>query len=160
MKSHTWMWTAVVSLFAIAMPICMAAQDTPSQNLNPKHHQYKLIDLGTFGGPASIVPSFSLVSINSRGSAIVEADTPTADPFYPNRFNDCFVNHPGIWQDSGLTELGPLLDLTNSSVQLWVDERGVVIGVSENGLIDPLTGFPEVDAVVWKHGQITDLGTL
>ena len=32
--------------------------------------------------------------------------------------------------------------------------------LSENGLIDPLTGFPEIDAVVWKHGQIIDLGTL
>ena len=43
---------------------------------------------------------------------------------------------------------------------LWINDRGVVVGVSENGLIDPLTGFPEIDAVVWKDGQIIDLGTL
>jgi hypothetical protein len=52
MKSSTWMWTTVVYLFAaLAMPAGMAAQDSPSQNNKPKHHQYKLIDIGTFGGP-------------------------------------------------------------------------------------------------------------
>jgi hypothetical protein len=45
---------AATTLFtALAMPICMAAQDTQPQN--HKHHQYKLIDLGTFGGPNSFV---------------------------------------------------------------------------------------------------------
>jgi uncharacterized membrane protein len=38
--------------------------------------------------------------------------------------------------------------------------RDVVAGACENGLIDPLANFPEIDAVVWKHGQILDLGTL
>ena len=57
MKSRTWMWTTVVYLFAaLAMPVGMAAQDNPSQDHKPKHHQYKLIDLGTFGGPTSFVP--------------------------------------------------------------------------------------------------------
>ena len=40
-----------------------------------------------------------------------------------------------------------------------INEFGVVSGVSENGSIDPLTGFPEYDAVVWKNGTITNLGT-
>ena len=45
MKSRTWMWTTVVYLFAtLGMPVGTAAQDNPSQNHNPKHHQYKLID--------------------------------------------------------------------------------------------------------------------
>jgi probable HAF family extracellular repeat protein len=35
----------------------------------------------------------------------------------------------------------------------------VVTGISENGFIDPQSGFPEFDAVVWKHGQVIDLGT-
>lgn len=34
------------------------------------------------------------------------------------------------------------------------------MGGSENGLIDALTGLPEQIAVVWKRGQIQDLGTL
>jgi len=32
--------------------------------------------------------------------------------------------------------------------------------VSENGSIDPLTGYPEYHAVVWRHGVLSDLGTL
>ena len=39
MKSRTWMWMTVVSLFAaLAMPVWTAAQDNPSQNPKPKHH--------------------------------------------------------------------------------------------------------------------------
>lgn len=36
----------------------------------------------------------------------------------------------------------------------------MIVGVSENGLIDPLVGGPEIDAVVWKSGQVINLGTL
>ena len=150
-----------MTLFAaLAMPVLTAAQDSPSQDHKPKHHQYKLIDLGTFGGPTSFVPSSSLVSISSEGSVIVQADTTIPDPYYPNCFqSDCLVNHSGIWQDGVLTDLGTLPGV-NSAIPLWINDRGVVIGLSENSLIDPLTGFPETEAVVWKHGQIIDLGTL
>jgi probable HAF family extracellular repeat protein len=161
MKSRTWTWTTAVYLFAaLAMPVGMAAQDSPSQDHNPKHHQYKLIDLGTFGGPNSIVESFSLVSVNSQGTVIVQADTTIPDPYYPNCIvSDCLVNHSGTWQDGLLTDLGTLPGV-NSAIPLWINDRGVVIGLSENSLIDPLTGFPETEAVVWKDGQIIDLGTL
>ena len=108
MKSRTWMWITVVSLFAaLAIPVCAAAQDNPSPHHRSRHHQYKLIDLGTFGGPNSYVPSLE-VSINSQGTVIMQADTNIPDPFYPNCFQDCLVNHPGIWQDGVLTDLGVL----------------------------------------------------
>ena len=32
-------------------------------------------------------------------------------------------------------------------------------GNSENGAVDPITGFKEIRAVVWKDGAIIDLGT-
>jgi hypothetical protein len=51
----------------------MAAQDSPSPSHRTRHHQYKLIDLGTFGGPASSVSGLE-VSINSRGTAIMQGD--------------------------------------------------------------------------------------
>jgi probable HAF family extracellular repeat protein len=162
MKFKKWTSVVVMTLFAaVAMPAWMAAQDSPSQEQHkPKHHQYKLIDLGTFGGPNSFVPNFSLVSINSLGTVITEADTSIADPYYPNCFQlDCLVNHSGTWQDGFSTDLGTLPGV-NNAIPLWINDRGVVIGASENGLIDPLTGFPEVEGVVWKHGQVIDLGTL
>jgi len=161
MKPRTWMWMTAVYLFAaLAMPVGMAAQDNPSQNHNANHHQYRLIDLGTFGGPNSLVPAFSAVGINSQGTVMVQGDTTIPDPYYPNCFNDCLVNHPGIWQDDVLTDLGVLQNANNSAQPLWINERGVVVGASENGVIDPLTNFPEIDGVVWKNGQIIDVGTL
>jgi hypothetical protein len=33
------------------------------------------------------------------------------------------------------------------------------VRLPENGSIDPLTGFPETGAVLWKEGQIINLGT-
>lgn len=161
MKSRTWMWMTVVYLFAVlAMPVWTAAQDNPSQNPKPKHHQYKLIDLGTFGGPNSVVPTWAAVGVNSQGTVMVQGDTTIPDPHAPNCFwPDCLVNHVGIWRDGVLTDLG-VLPGVNSGQPLWINERGVVVGVSENGLIDPLSNFPEIDAVVWKHGQIIDIGTL
>jgi hypothetical protein len=35
----------------------------------------------------------------------------------------------------------------------------VIAGIAFSGPIDPVIGFPEFDAVVWKDGQIIDLGT-
>jgi probable HAF family extracellular repeat protein len=159
MKPRNWMWTLVVCLFvALATPVWTAAQDNPSPN-HHQHHQYRLIDLGTFGGPNGLVPDFSLVSINSQGAVIVQGDTNIPDPYYPNCFWDCLVNHAGIWQDGVLTDLG-VLPGVNSGQPLWINDRGVVVGVSENGLIDPLANFPEIHAVVWKNAQVIDLGTL
>ena len=160
MKSRTWMWMTAVSLFAaLTMPVCMAAQNNPTQDHKSKHHQYKLIDMGSFGGPASLVPG-SEVSINSRGTAIMQGDTATPDPFYPNCFWDCLVNHAGAWRDGVLTDLGELNNPNNSCQPTWINDRDVVVGACENGLIDPLANFPEIDAVVWKNGRIIDLGTL
>jgi probable HAF family extracellular repeat protein len=160
MKSRTWIRMSVVALLvAVAIPARMSAQDNASQDNRHRHHQYKLIDLGTFGGPASFVPG-SEVSINSRGTAIMQADTASPDPFYPNCFQDCFVNHAGIWHDGVITDLGTLNDVTNSCQPTWMNDRDVVVGACENGLIDPLANFPEIDAAVWKHGRIVDIGTL
>jgi probable HAF family extracellular repeat protein len=36
----------------------------------------------------------------------------------------------------------------------------VMVGASENGLIDPLTGFPEEQPTVWRRGEMTQLPTL
>ena len=46
------------------------------------------------------------------------------------------------------------------SVADAINSQGTVVGTSGNGLIDPVTGFPESVATIWTHGEIKDLGTL
>jgi probable HAF family extracellular repeat protein len=48
----------------------------------------------------------------------------------------------------------------NSSVSYGINNNGLVVGESETGSVDPLTGYPEYHAVVWGQGGIKDLGTL
>jgi|HubBroStandDraft_4_1064222.scaffolds.fasta_scaffold00555_10 probable HAF family extracellular repeat protein len=159
MKSRTWMWTTVVYLFAaLAMQVGMAAQGNPSQEHKHKHHQYRLIILGTFGGPQSYLTAGSVLT--PSGTAMGWADTPLTDPYFPNCFNpDCFVSHTFSWQEGVMTDLGALPG-NNSSSPNWMAKNRLIAGTSENGMIDPLTGFPEIRATLWKEGGIIDLGTL
>jgi uncharacterized membrane protein len=53
-----------------------------------------------------------------------------------------------------------LASRTTSSFANWISPKGLVAGFSENSAIDPLLGVPEVDAVLWKDGEVFNLGTL
>jgi probable HAF family extracellular repeat protein len=97
--------------------------------------------------------------VNGRGQATGAAATPTPDPFSPICiFFDCFVGHAFQWQDGVKTDLGALPGTNNSGVG-GMNSRGTVVGVSENGLVDPVINFPDLEPVVWKNGRIIDLGT-
>ena len=59
-----------------------------------------------------------------------------------------------------MTDLGALPG-GGSSVPMWISPNGLVAGISENGELDPLyAGLPQIRAVLWQQGVITDLGTL
>jgi uncharacterized membrane protein len=58
-----------------------------------------------------------------------------------------------------MTDLGALPGGSNSAAFV-IDERGDILGGSENGLIDSVSGLPENIGVLWKDGQIFSLGTL
>ena len=143
----------VVMLFAVlALPLQLAAQ----------HTRYKLIDLGTFGGPGSTPTEFQQV-LNNHGTVVGGADTSSLNP-YPNCFNpfnapDCNVQHAFVWQDRALTDLGTLPG-GSSSFAYFISDNGLIAGGSENGLIDPVAGTPEFHAILWINGQINDLRTL
>jgi probable HAF family extracellular repeat protein len=146
---------AMALLVALAIPVSLAAQEHPTQ-----HQQYKLVDLGTLGGPASYYSGQGegAQTINNHGMFAGYADTSTPDPFAPNCFNpDCFISHTFRWQDGLLTDLGAIAD---SSAFATINDRGWISGYSQNGLIDPLTGLPETVAVLWKGDQLISLGTL
>jgi probable HAF family extracellular repeat protein len=148
--------SAMALLVALANPLWLAAQEHPT-----KHQKYTLIDLGTFGGPAGYYNSSGgNIILNNRGIDSGSADTSTSDPYYPNCFNpDCFVSHAFRWDSGVLTDLGALPGV-NSSSGGGPNQRGWIAGASENGLIDPLTNFPELRAILWTDDQLIDLGTL
>jgi probable HAF family extracellular repeat protein len=154
--------TAAMLFAALMTPVSLDAQDDTTQVNKPKHHHYKVVDIG-LGGPQSAVFEF-FHTLTSRGTLVGMAETSTPDPNYPNftpfiGFGnpDPFIQHAFLWQDGDLTDLGALV---NSSQVDAVNGKGVAAGVSENGLIDPLTGLLAIHAVVWQTGQIIDLGTL
>ena len=159
MKSRRLMWfIATILLGVMAIPSHLAAQvQEEKKEQKVKHHHYKLIDIGTFGGPNSTTTWGGPWSktLTSGGIVIGEADTSTDDP---SCLIDCFVNHAFEWSNGVLTDLGALPD-TNTSLAFSINSRGWIAGYSQNGLTDPLTGFPESDAVLWKNGKIIKLGT-
>lgn len=159
MKSNAWMRLITPIVFVvIAIPVRLAAQD--KQDHHHMHHHYKLIEMGTFGGPNSYNESIPPENIiNLRGAAAGYADTSVPDPFAPNCFNpDCFVSHASMWERGTLTDLGALPG-GYSSFTSSINSRGDIVGASQNGQIDPLTSYPETIAVLWKN-RIINLGTL
>jgi probable HAF family extracellular repeat protein len=59
-----------------------------------------------------------------------------------------------------VTNLGALRSaVENCSDASAVNSTGEIVGGSENGVIDPLLGVTEIRAVLWKDGDIEDLGT-
>ena len=146
-------------LTALVAPVSLAVQDSQraQRKSEAPHHRYRLIDVGTFGGPDSYF--IFGVGLNGRGLATGAASTPAVDPFSPICiFPDCFVGHAFLWQDGVATDLGALPGTNNSGVS-GINAQGTVIGVSENGLVDPVINFPDLEPVIWKNGSIIDLGT-
>jgi probable HAF family extracellular repeat protein len=120
-------------------------------------YPYTLVDLGTFGGPNSF-QNYPGRSLTDDGTAIGEADTSVADPNAPICFADCTVSPAFEWRNGHLTDLGALPG-PNSSCPTWINDRGMVAGVSEYA-VDNSAGWTLEDAVLWSHGKLIDLGTL
>jgi probable HAF family extracellular repeat protein len=148
-------------LVALLAPTQLVAHGTQEH----KHHHYKLIDLGTFGGPQSFIPVPVLdggagLELNNGGVLVGFAETATPDPTPPLCFTaDCFVSYAFRWQGGVMSDLGSLRSGW-SSAPVAISPNGVIVGYSENGNIDPLLGSAELRAVLWRNGGITDLGTL
>jgi probable HAF family extracellular repeat protein len=136
-------------LVALVFPALLAAQRAP---------RYRLVDLGTFGGPASYLPNGFDGILNNHGTLAGFANTSVPDPFcfVPN----CVATHAFRVKNGKIRDLGTLPG-GDVSQAVWTSETGLIAGMSQNGESDPLVpGFAEVRAVLWRNGKIIDLGTL
>lgn len=158
--------TAVVLLTGTYVPSRLAGKE--HQECKGGHHRYKVIDVGTLDGTVSTF--FGLVQIvNDRGMAQGIADTSIPNPSYGTESPFVFINYPGFqdpfllrsfeWQDGKLTDLGALTP-DGATTPTWISAAGLIVGASTNGALDPIGGVQEVSAVLWRRGQILNLGTL
>ncbi len=152
MRSANLMRITLAAWLGVALVTPLAAQQQAA-----KHHKYKLIDLGTFGGPHSSFNSGSRI-INRSGTTVGGASTSTPDPLCLFDFPYCFVFHAGRYEKGVFSDIGSLPGGANSLPNA-INSSGVAAGSSENGLIDPVTGLPAGVATVWENGRVIDLGT-
>jgi probable HAF family extracellular repeat protein len=150
------MYGRLVSLFLGSVPIIsMLAVGTTAQTPAGTQLHYRLIDLGTLGGPNSS-ETLEFPFVNNAGMVVGFSDTSTPDPFNPGGF----LPHAFRWQKGVLTDLGTLPG-GKLSFAIWSNNLGQVVGLSDNGRIDPDIGGPEAFATLWdKNGQAFNLGTL
>jgi probable HAF family extracellular repeat protein len=134
--------TLAVLLAVLAIGTPLAAQEH-----KPKHSPYILKDLGTLGGSYSQVNSLSVV-INEEGTVVGGSTTADIDVF-----------HAYKWQKGILTDLGTLPGGDAFSFAIEINSAGLIAGISDNGLIDPISGTPAFVATAWSNGNVTDLGT-
>jgi len=166
MKTRLLVCASLAVLFAAtAIPSTLAAQDMSAEKGKAqKQHSYQLIDMGALGGSETTL-GFTVHILNNRGMFGGQSDTSIPDPYYPNfnpliyPFAKTVSQHAALFRDGALIDLNGADNPQNSGVT-WLNNRGHAVGVSENGLIDPFGGYPEVEGVLWKNGKAIHLGNL
>jgi len=178
MRFGKWMSTrAVLLLVILATPLGAFGQQSRTQQQSGAPH-YKLVDIGTFGGGAKGVSDhpqrlrYRVIDVgtfggatsltnasrieNNAGTVAGEADTDQPCP-YSGGFS--IVISPAFrWRDGNLENIG-LLPGGCFSLPNGINASGDIVGSSDNGLLDPLTGLPEIRADFRHNGNVLNLGT-
>ena len=137
----------------IGLVICVALM--LAQSLTAQSLRYKMIDLGTLGGPNS-AEGATVPIISDQGVVIGGSDTVISDPncvFPPN----CLDLHAFRWRDGILTDLGTLPGGSNSLASS-INAREQIVGLAENGTFDFFVNSPVTRAALWQNGHVADLG--
>lgn len=158
MKSRVLLWCIAIWLCAmVALSSQLTAQNNPQHH--PKHHQYTLYLMGSFGGPASDV-SYDSIGLTPAGF-VGMSEIAMQDPNDPYCYlSNCYVGHASLWRHGVTFDLGALPGNNggNTSYAYGINNSGMIVGFSENGAIDPDTGFPSASPVAWLNGHIFSLG--
>jgi probable HAF family extracellular repeat protein len=150
------------------LPPSLSTSRSGSKTNNAEHARYKVIDLGSLGGPQEYFNAHYLGSAYGTARVLTDsavaagwADTRERDPYMKYCFIfDCYVTHAFRWTHGDFDDLGALPSGESSSA-LFISPNGLITGNSQNGKLDPLlAGLPETHAVLWRQRTITDLGTL
>lgn len=154
MNSKVTLISSIALLATLLIPHGLSAQAQQSiQSQSNKHAHYKVIDIGTLGGPTNGL-TFGARIINRQGALAGGADTSVFDPVC-----GCNFSHAVEWKNGELTDLGTLPNGANSFAGA-INSRGTLAGTSEDGTVDPATGLNVFKAVTWQDGGISNLGTL
>src|SRR5215469_10190309 len=105
--------TAVAVSFLLNMSVPLPSQEISATT--SKHHHYKFIDIGTFGGPASFINNVFAFGapnqINVSGLAVGSSGTSDSTPADSTGFvcggvdgSLPFVFHAFKWQDGDVTD--------------------------------------------------------
>jgi probable HAF family extracellular repeat protein len=152
------------SLRNAAFVILLLVWQTSPIQLPAQQHtvRYKLIDLGTLGGPISYGPANGDGGrlLNNEGVVSSYADTSLPDPFAPDMcFDaDCLLAHAYRWRNGVMTDLGGLADGFNS-LSASINDRGWSLGASQTGILNPV-GSPQDRATLWIGRRIVNLGVV
>ncbi len=148
--------------FAFVITGNVSAQSTSSRGPKSGQFHYKVVDLGTLGGPISYGSANGDGGrlLNQLGVVSSYADTTFADPFAPEFcFDaDCLLAHAFRWHDGIITDLGALAPGFNS-LAAGVNDVGWSIGASQTGRLDR-NNFPQNRAVAWTRQKRINLGVL
>src|SRR5438093_1115909 len=128
MKTKASASFAMAALFSLVTFSAQTAAQTQTSSQPNSHVRYKLIDLGTLGGPNSTEGHQAPIVSNS-GAVIGIADTLLPDPACPS---DCFIGHAFRWEKGVLTDLGTIPGGNNSDA-VWPNSLGQVVGEAERG---------------------------
>ena len=161
----------LLALAGLGESITGTSVTTQVYNTHHQHHHYMFIDMGTFGGPASFIgtpnnvnPELSRQGTTGGASATFVSLTSTNNPFVNGGLDGLVpkVFHAFEWQKGAVLDLGalPPAHEHGSDAEAVSVNGDIVVGGSENGVIDPILGFDELRAVRWQNGYIRDLGTL
>jgi probable HAF family extracellular repeat protein len=135
---------------------------SPATLLGAQHHRYRLVDLGTLGGPHSYgeINGWGIRLLNDAGVVGSFADTAQPDPDAPNcNLPDCYLAHAFRWKNGSMEDLGSLPG-TNFSAGGSINARGWIAGQGTSPTIDPNLGVHEGRALLWTNKDMIDLGDL